>query len=137
MKSPFLVLRRDCGEAVRWVSDHLTGAGLQVVQTFDLHAARLDHGHCSCPHHGTEQCDCQMVVLLVYDNGFPPASVVAHSRDGQTWFTLVDSPQQSIHPSLEAGLKADLKAAIQDALGPSIIASKLGGLATASRGPEH
>jgi hypothetical protein len=49
-----------------------------------------------------------MVVLLVYDNGFSPASIVAHGQDGQTWFTLVDSPQQSIHTGLDA--------AIQDAL---------------------
>ena len=45
---------------------------------------------------------------LVYDNGFPPASVVAHGHDGQTWITLVDSPQQGIHTSLGA--------AIQDAI---------------------
>jgi hypothetical protein len=55
-----------------------------------------------------------MVVLLVYGNGFPPASVVAHGQDGQTWFMLVDSPQQSIHSGLGA--------AIEDALAPYIFA---------------
>jgi hypothetical protein len=108
MKNPFLVLKRECGEAVEWISDRLNKSGLQVLQTFDLHAARMDPSLCSCPYHGTEQCDCQMVVLLVYENGFPPASLVAHGHDGQTWFTLVDSPQQSIHTGLGA--------AIQDAI---------------------
>jgi hypothetical protein len=123
MKRPFLVLKKDCGEAVRWLSEHLTQSGLQVVQTFDLNTARLDHSLCTCPHHGTEQCDCQMVVLLVYDNGSSPASVVAHGHDGQTWFTLVDFPQQGIPYVLEA--------AIQDALAPHIFALKLQDLANA------
>lgn len=124
MKSPFLVLRKECAEAVRWISDQLIQSGLQVVQTFNLNTARLDHSLCSCPHHGTEQCDCQMVVLLVFGNGFPPASVVAHGHDGQTWFMLVDSPQQRIHTGLEA--------AIQDALAPHIFTLKLEDLANAS-----
>jgi hypothetical protein len=124
MKSPFLVLKKDCSEAAQWISDRLKLSGLQVVQTFDLHTTRFDHNLCSCPHHGTEQCDCQMVVLLVYDNGFPPASLVAHGHDGQTWFVMVDSPQQSIHLGLDA--------AIQDALAPHIFALKLEELENAS-----
>ena len=123
MKNPFLVLKKDCDEAVRWISDHLNQSGLQVVQTFDLHTARIDHSLCSCPHHGTEHCDCQMVVLLVYKNGFPPASVVAHGHDGQTWFMLVDSTQQNIH--------LNLGVAIQDALAPHIFSLKLEDLANA------
>jgi hypothetical protein len=114
MKSPFLVLKKDCSQAVQWISDLLNQSGLQVMQTFELNTAQFDGGLCSCPHHGTEQCDCRMVVLLVYDNGFPPASVIAHGHDGQTWFMLVDSPRQSIH--------TDLETAIQDALAPHVFA---------------
>jgi len=114
MKNPFLVLKRDCSEAVQWISDCLNQSGLQVVQTFDLHTARIDPSLCSCPHHGTEQCDCQMVVLLVYENGFPPASIIAHGHDCQTWFMLVDSPHQSFQLGLEV--------TIQHALAPHIFA---------------
>ena len=124
MKHTFLVLKKDCGEAVRWISNHLTQSGLQVVQTFDLHTTRFDHSLCSCPHHGTQQCDCQLVVLLVYENGYPPASVIAHGHDGQTWFTLVDSLKQSVPVGLEA--------AIQDALAPHIFAMNLEDLANAA-----
>lgn len=119
MTRAFLVLKKDCGEAVPWLSNHLAKSGLQVVQTFDLHTTRFDQSLCSCPHHGTEQCDCQMVVLLVYGNGFPPASIVAHGHDGQTWFTLVDPPVQSLHSGLYA--------AIQDALAPHIFALRFRG----------
>lgn len=100
-KNSFLALKIECGEAVRWVSERLSQAGLQVVQTFDLRAARAEHGECACPHHGSELCDCQMVVLLVYEDGNPPASLVAHGRAGQTWFTLVDSPQQRVEARFE------------------------------------
>ena len=112
-KNPFLVLKKECGEAVGWLSERLSQAGLQVVQTFDLQAARAPHGPCPCPNHGTQLCDCQMVVLLVYENGGAPASLVAHGRDGQTWFTLVDSPQQRVEARFEA--------AILDALAPHIL----------------
>ena len=124
MKSPFLVLKKDCDEAVRWISVNLNHSGMQVVQTFDLQTTRFDHRLCTCPHHGTEQCDCQMVVLLVYDNGFPPASIIAHGYDGQTWFMMVDSPQQTIPNGLDA--------AIQDALAPHIFALKLEEMENAS-----
>jgi len=124
MKRPSLILNKDCGQAVLWVSNHLRESGLQVVQTFDLNTARIDHSLCSCPYHGTEQCDCQMVVLLVYEHGFSPASVVAHGHDGQTWFMLVESPQQETHTGLET--------VIQDALAPHIFSQKLEDLANAS-----
>lgn len=113
MKRPFLVLKKGCDEAVGWISTNLERSGLQVVRTFDLQGARLDPGLCTCPHHGTEQCDCQMVVLLVYTDGLPPATLVAHCHDGQTWFTLIDSPQQAIPTKLAA--------AIQDSLAPHLL----------------
>ncbi len=122
--NPFLVLKKECGEAVQWLTERLRQAGLQVVQTFDFQAARAAQGQCSCPHHGTEQCDCQMVVLLVYENGNPPASLVAHGRDGQTWFTLVEAPQPGPDERFEA--------AILDVLAPHIFALKLEGPAYAA-----
>lgn len=128
MNGPFLAVRKDCDEAVRLVADQLLRSGFQVVQTFDLHAARGGRSLCACPHHGTAACDCQMVVLLVYDAGHreikksnflngsrnsisplsKPASLVAHGHDGQTWFTLVDTPQQCPPAGLVAAIEAAL-----------------------------
>src|SRR5512133_1645983 len=65
-------------------------AGLQVIRTFDLHETRVSDANCTCPNHGTEKCDCQMVVLLVYGKENQPASLVAHGHNGQTWFSLVE-----------------------------------------------
>jgi hypothetical protein len=108
MNTPFLVIPEECSEAVQWAFDHLSQSGLQVMQTFHLKAMDFDPVSCSCPHHGTEACECQMVVLLVYENGFPPASLVAHGRDGKTWFMLVDTPQQCIQAGLGTAIQTAL-----------------------------
>ncbi len=103
--SPFLLLEQDCREAVEWIIEQFASSGLQAVRTFDLQVARQANVECPCPHHGTEQCDCQMIVLLVYKTGHQPISIVAHGYDGQTWFSVVDSPQQRADPRLEASIR--------------------------------
>ncbi len=103
--SPFLVLEQTCSEALDWLSEQFSGVGLQVVRTFDLQVARETNVECPCPQHGTEHCDCQLVVLLVYKRGHRPISIVAHGYGGQTWFSVVDTPQQRADPRLEAAIR--------------------------------
>ena len=89
-----LTLNFDSDQAVEQLTRRLTDDGFQIVRTFDLQTARTAHTNCSCPYHGTDECDCQMIVLLVYDKHGQPLTLVAHSQDGKTHFELVDSPQQ-------------------------------------------
>jgi hypothetical protein len=105
---PFLILDQPCNEAIAWITRQVSGAGLQLMRTFDLQVARHDPADCPCPHHGTDQCDCQMVVLLVYADSYRPISLVAHSYDGKTWFSLVNTPQQRADPRLEATIRQAL-----------------------------
>jgi hypothetical protein len=105
---PFLILEQSCDEAVAWVTDQVSGVGLQVLRTFDLQDTRHDPAECPCPHHGTEQCDCKMVVLLVYGIDYQPVSLVAHSHDGRTWISLIDTPQQRANPNLERAIRQAL-----------------------------
>lgn len=86
--SPFLTLSRNCDQTVQWVQQQLLQAHLRSVQTFDLHAARVASHDCECPNHGTEQCDCQMVVLLIYGSTEEPATLILHGNDGKTWLSL-------------------------------------------------
>jgi enterochelin esterase-like enzyme len=92
----------NCEEAVTQAVRLLSSADLQVVRSFDLRSARASHAECACPHHGTAQCTCQFVVLLVYGHGSAPVAVAAHGYDGQTWFSLVDTPQQPADLQLAA-----------------------------------
>ena len=106
--SPFLILKQPCGEAIDWVIRQISAAGLEVVRTFDLQVARHEHAGCTCPNHGTAECDCQMVVLLVYDHTRQPLTLVGHGHDAQTWLSVIDTPQQHASPHLEGAVRRAL-----------------------------
>ena len=108
--SPFLSVNRSCDEALRWTKRRLSRAGLRAMQTFDLHTARAGLHDCPCPNHGTEECDCQMVVLLVYGRAESPATLFLHGNDGQTWLSIADSPPQRVDPKLVAQIRVALGA---------------------------
>lgn len=115
--SAILTLHTDSQTAIEQSMRRLNLAGLQVVRSFDLKVARAAHVGCTCPHHGTDQCDCQMVMLLVYAQDGPPVTLVVHGHDGETQFAVVDTPEQrpaqqlvdtivqAILPKNERGLK--------------------------------
>ena len=101
-KTPFLVVEQPYETTIAWLVERLRNQGLQTTITFDLQVARHSHSDCACPHHGTEQCDCQMVVILVYgQNGSQPTSLVVHSHEAITQLSFVDTPQQPVNAQLE------------------------------------
>lgn len=95
-----------CGgdEASNWVTGRLEAAALRVYRSFDLRSARNASSTCACPYHGTAACDCQMVVLLVYDKQGAPATVVLHGHQGQTWMMLADAPDAELATTIEDAL---------------------------------
>lgn len=92
--SQILTLKTDTQTAIDQSVRLLNQAELQVMRSFDLKVARSAHVNCTCPYHGTDQCNCQMVVLLVYGQDGSPATLVVHGHDGQTQIALVDKPEQ-------------------------------------------
>lgn len=94
-----LTRNQPAAEAVTWLTRLLTRAGLNVSRSFDLRAALAANTDCTCPHHAGD-CDCDMIVLLVYGEEQRPATVVAHSHDGRTWFSLADGPEERPSPEL-------------------------------------
>jgi hypothetical protein len=100
-----MILDQSCDKAVDWVIEQARPAGLTVLRTFDLQMARHAHTSCPCPHHGTDKCDCQMIVMLVYQDHRAPLAIVAYGYDGLTWFSVVDTPQQRADPHLEAAIR--------------------------------
>lgn len=106
--SPFLSVNQPCGEALQWANQQLRKAGLRPMQTFDLHAARIGLQDCPCPHHGTEDCDCQMVVLLVYGRSAEPATLILHGNNGQTWLSFAESARAGSDPKLSAAIQKAL-----------------------------
>jgi hypothetical protein len=86
-------------QALDWLARSLRREGMHVLQTFNLHLNTKLSLDCPCPHHGTEACDCQMVVVLVYAKASLPVTLVLHSSDGQTWLSLVNNPLQRAEAS--------------------------------------
>ena len=105
---PFLVLDQTCDQVLVWVSQQLTSASFRVVQTFDLQIARLAHPDCPCPHHGTNDCNCQMVVLLVYGKQDNPATLVIHGQDGRSWVSLAGPVGKRFNQHLEVVVRRAL-----------------------------
>jgi hypothetical protein len=93
--SPFLSVKQPCDDTLQWAKKQLSRANLRAVQTFDLHTARIGLHDCSCPNHGTDECDCQMVVLLIYGKAEEPITLILHGSNGQTSVSMVDSQPQT------------------------------------------
>ena len=106
--SPFLSIPCSCDQALPLTKTLLSQAGLSVVQTFNLNTARLGVHDCSCPHHGTDACDCQMIVLLVYGKSAEPATLILHGNDGQTWISVMDTSAQQTDKSLLTNIRQAL-----------------------------
>jgi hypothetical protein len=109
---PFLSVTQSCGDALQWTKEQLRRVGLRPVQTLDLNAARRGLHECACPNHGTDACNCQMVILLVYGDAPEPLTLILHGNDGKTWFSIAEDPRQSADVSLYAATKQALHSPI-------------------------
>ncbi len=107
----------DCnGEtAAQAATEALTRRGFRVVRSFDLRSAMATHADreaspwdCECPHHGTAQCTCQFVVLLVYGESGAPVVMTAHSRDAQAQAQIVHDANTQLDPRLVEQVMAAL-----------------------------
>ena len=106
--APFLSVSHSCDETLQWTKEQLLQVGLRPVQTFDLHTARAGSHDCPCPHHGTNACDCQMVVMLIYGKAEAPVTLILHGNEGQTWLSLAESPEQKTTASTVTAIKSAL-----------------------------
>jgi hypothetical protein len=106
---PFLTLDLTCEQVQARINQQLTRAGFRVVQTFDLQVARLAHPDCTCPNHGTEDCNCQMVVLLVYHKKGDPITLVIHGQEGKSWLSLASPDGRRISQRFETAIQRALR----------------------------
>ena len=109
MLSPILTLNCSCDDALLTSSQSLRQNGFRVLQTFDLHNTAHALEECPCPHHTTSECDCQMVVLLVYGEAAQPATLILHGNNGKTWISAPDSAVQPVDPKLIASIRKALE----------------------------
>ncbi|MBI3160100.1 MAG: hypothetical protein HYZ26_10935 [Chloroflexi bacterium] len=75
---------------------------LDVLQSFDLKGAESALKACSCPHHGTRDCECEYVVLLVYGGDEAPITLEGHGDGSRILFDLDSLPYHRIRSSAVA-----------------------------------
>ena len=106
--NPYMTLTYPFREVLVWIARELSKVGLQVEQTFDLQVARSSHVGCPCPHHGTDQCNCQMVVLLVRSESGEPLTLILHGNDGQTNLSIADLSGKRVNSNLDSTVRMAL-----------------------------
>lgn len=113
-----ILLAVDSRNALSAVIAALERHGLTVVRSFDLRSALTTGAGCSCPDHGTDACQCQYAVLLVYDPGQaagqPPATVTFHSR-AATWLEI----GRDANAQPDTALTESILAALADVIQPA------------------
>jgi len=80
-----LLLNANLGQALPAIVSALERYGFCAVPSFDLRSALAALPECACPHHGSEQCTCQYIVLLIYPTGRSPQAgpiiLTLHAHD--------------------------------------------------------
>jgi hypothetical protein len=92
---PLVYIQKDCATVVAQVTSALKIAGYFVMQSFDLHSAMKAHSDCVC---AKDSCSCRMVIILVYTQDGPPATLIFDSDETQTIIYLVYSPTTIAQP---------------------------------------
>jgi hypothetical protein len=115
---PFLVIENTCTQVLTLVNEKLTEAGFRTVQTFDLQTARHAHLGCTCPRHGTSDCNCQMVILLVYGKQEDPATLIIHSQDEKTGVSFSSPMGEHATQNLGSAIRRILVSQISHASPP-------------------
>ena len=110
--SPFLLIDSSCDQALQMTRIKLSQAGLSAVQTFNLNSARLGLHDCCCHNHGVEECDCQMIVLLVYGEAAEPATLILHGNNVQTWISIADPLPHRVEAKLVASIRHVLESLV-------------------------
>lgn len=83
-KQPILLLNQSWSCAVTQITDQLNAAGYAVVKTFDLLSALAKYSNRIL----------QMVILLVYGQDGPPATLIVEGNDSSTAIFLENDPEQ-------------------------------------------
>jgi hypothetical protein len=91
-------------ETANIVTKMLSLAGLRAVRSFDLRSAAALAPDCTCPHHGTNQCDCQYLVFLIYGGQRSVATLAVHGHNGHSWVELTDRPAEHRDAGLEQAI---------------------------------
>ena len=105
----FLSLNLEAEKTVEWIIQSLESLEFQAIPSFNLRSTQRSRHLPVCDVHGERVCDCQLIILLVYEQDRGPATLLAQGRDGRTWLSFADLPAGG----QEAGLVQRIQQALQ------------------------
>lgn len=111
-RKPLLVVDIQCSRLIEPIKSSLIVKGLWTFESFDLRSTRAFHEGCSCPHHGTNECTCELVVLLVYHAVGEPISMVLDGRDDQTFVFVTGEGKDAIPASAVEIIENSIRKAV-------------------------
>lgn len=89
-----ITLPFDCEVVLALFSLKLASEGFHVAHSFELEAACASFTDMTCPHTGKTPCDCQLVVLLAYEQNGSSIPLVFHGHAGQTEVSIEATSRQ-------------------------------------------
>lgn len=92
----FLIVEMSCDQVVPITIRKLSQRGWRVMQTFNLHLTISDQQGCPCPHQASDPCDCQMRVLLIFDNQNEPTPLFVFGSSGRTILSFENSSSDQV-----------------------------------------
>lgn len=101
-------LKADWQTARPKITESLGAAGYRIFQSFGLKFSEFEFDH-RCSHHASEDCDCEIIVLLLYSNNYPIITILGHCTNGILEFGLGDCPTNYVEISEDIA-RAFLKA---------------------------
>lgn len=116
-KKPLAIIETRCSQFVAPFKKALENAGLWIFQSFDLQSMQIMPEGCTCPNHGTNQCTCELIVLLVYQNFGSPISLILDGRDEKTYVYIADDMQNVNKSSLNRSIELAIQKAFISHLG--------------------
>jgi copper chaperone CopZ len=94
--NPTIEINSPLEQARQIVEKALEEHGYRAVRSFDLQEAAAAHGFCPCPHHGTDACTCQYMMLMAYpcpESEAAPFTIAVHGRGQRAWVSLVSGQE--------------------------------------------
>lgn len=85
------IIKLECDQVAQHLTKALVERGFSISRSFDLQSARdslRNPTDCSCPNHGTTQCACQYIVLLVRTKSGESIPLIVHGHDDRTILSL-------------------------------------------------
>ena len=106
-RRPLLVVDLECQLVTERIIREVEKAGLHTLRSFDLASARASRPGCTCPEHGSEECSCHLVILLILLQGRGPLTVILEGKDKHTTIYLEagqNDVEEKVEPSLTIAL---------------------------------